>query len=153
MVKKDLEEKWHAGSIWEMRCPPQRSSACFPLLILEWLHAFVSSEIRNYLFRTPGAIQVKTHCFSRFHCVYVNTVFPLWPATVSKVEKSPNESGWGAGEKMAPEERLVAGNFRDQTPTARLEHKPGFARKSGIATPPSARLRNALFGARFGHLP
>ena len=80
-------------------------------------------------------------------CVYVNTAFSRVSATVA------SELDRLAGAEMAQKEGLVAGSSGHQTPTARLEHKPGFAGEPGIAAAPGAGLRNALSVPRSGCPP
>ena len=77
-------------------------------------------------------------------CVYVNTAFSRISVTVASGDKAANELDRLAGAEMAQKEGLVAGSSGHETPTARLEHKPGFAGEPGIAAAPGAGLRNAL---------
>lgn len=85
--------------------------------------------------------------------MYVNTVFLPAPATVASGENASNELDRLAGAQMAQKEELVAGSSGNQTSTARLEYKPGFAGELGITAAAGAGLRNALFGPRPGDSP
>ena len=78
----------------------------------------------------------------------MNTVLCRQPANFEAGEEARNEFDRRAGKKTAYEKGLVTGFFGRQTPTTRLEHKPGFACKLGIATAQGAGLRNALSGSR-----
>jgi hypothetical protein len=74
------------------------------------------------------------------NCVYVNTAFFSFPATVVNGDKASIEFDRFAGEKVAQKERLVAGSLGHKTSTARLEHRPGFTGELGIAAAQGAGL-------------
>lgn len=82
--------------------------------------------------------------------MYVNTVFSRSPVTVASGDNASKELDRLTGAKMAQKEGLVAGSSGNQTSTARLEHKPGFAGEPGITAAARAGLRNALSGPRPG---
>ena len=81
-------------------------------------------------------------------CVYVNTAFSRISVTVTSGDKAANELDRLAGAEMAQKEGLVAGSSGNQTSTARLEYKPGFAGEPRITAAAGAGLRNALSGPR-----
>lgn len=70
----------------------------------------------------------------------VNTVFYPSRLTVIDGDRDSEKFDRLAGAKTAHKERLVAGSFGHKAPITRLEHKPGFAGKLGIAAAQSAGL-------------
>ena len=114
------------------------------------VHTLMPDGAKN-LCRQHDLMQAEIQRISFPNCVYVNTLFFSFAVTVLSGDKAPTEFDWLAGAKVAQEKGLVAGSTGDQAPTARLEHRPGFACKFGIATATGARLRNALSGPRPRH--